>query len=122
DLTARGELHDEAPEELEGVVPAQRMESAAVQLLAAARQHLRLDVRHGAEQGGVQLDFLAGLDERELGRARVESELDPLEQDGVVDAAFFSPLPAEDSVAQHELDVLGLALDPAVQLVKLLED
>src|SRR2546428_13307611 len=39
----------------------------------------------------------------------------------MVDAAV-EPLPAEDAVAKHELDVLGLALDAAVQLVELLED
>ncbi len=38
----------------------------------------------------------------------------------MVDAAL-QPLPAQDPVAQHQLDVLGLALDPSVQLVELLE-
>src|SRR6266568_2627040 len=38
ELPARRELHHEAPEELECVVSAQRMESAPIQLLAAARQ------------------------------------------------------------------------------------
>ena len=99
------------------------MKSAAVQLLAAARKYLGFDVRHRAEESGVELHFLSGLDERELGHARIEGELDPLEQDGMVDAALLllRPLPAEDAVAQHQLDVLGLALDPAVQLIELLE-
>src|SRR6185369_8498096 len=50
ELAARRELDDEALEELQRVVSAQRMEPAAVQVLAAARQQLRLDVRHGAEE------------------------------------------------------------------------
>ena len=121
ELPARRKLHHEAAEELERVGPAQRVESAPVQLLAAARKYFRLDVRHGAEEGRVQLHFLPGLDERELRHARVEGELDPLQQDGMVDAAV-EPLPAEDAVAEHELDVLRLALDAAVELIQLLED
>ena len=39
----------------------------------------------------------------------------------MVDAAV-EPLPAEDAVAEHELDVLRLALDAAVELIQLLED
>ena len=96
------------------------MESAPIELLAAARQHLGLDVRHGPEQRRIELHLPARLDEGELGDAGVEGELDALEQDGMVDAAL-QPLPAQDSVAQHQLDVLGLALDPAVELVELLE-
>src|SRR5207248_3302139 len=76
DLPARRKLHHEAAEELERVGPAQRVESAPVQLLAAARKYFRLDVRHGAEEGRVQLHFLPGLDQGELGHARIEGELD----------------------------------------------
>jgi len=120
ELPARRKLHDEAPEELDRLGAAQGMESAPIQLLAAARQHLGLDVRHGPEQRRIELHLPARLDEGELGDAGVEGELDALEQDGMVDAAL-QPLPAQDSVAQHQLDVLGLALDPAVELVELLE-
>src|SRR5207302_2590358 len=97
-LAARRELHDDAPEELESVIAAQRMESAASQFLAATRQHLGFDVRHGAEESGVQLHLLSCLDEPELGHGLVEGPLDPLQQDGMADAALVLPLPAEDAV------------------------
>src|SRR5437868_5406776 len=58
----------------------------------------------------------------ELGDIGIELELEPLEEDRVLDVAALVDVPGEDAVTEDQLVALAFALHQRIELVELFEE
>src|SRR5258706_1540329 len=97
------------------------MKTFLFELFAATADGASVYVSQGLEKSGIEFDRVIGFRESEFGYRGVELKLQALQENGMVDAAF-GAAPAENAVAENELDALGFAVDAAIEGVKGLED
>src|SRR6266481_4365644 len=98
ELSARGQLHDQPLQKPGGGTIDQRMETFHLQFLAATPDRASVDIIHRLEQSRVELNGMVRFRKREFGHGRVELQLEPLEEDRMVDASVRAT-PAQNSVS-----------------------
>src|SRR5215467_6052300 len=96
------------------------MEAALLQFFAATADGTPVHIRHGLKERGIKLNRVFRFGQREFRNRGVKLKLKALQENRVEDVAL-GALPAQNAVAQHELDALRLTIDAAVKRVKGLE-
>src|SRR6266478_7115784 len=89
--------------------------------MAAAADGASGHVGHGLEESGIKFDRVVGFGKGKFRYRSVELKLQPLQENGMVDAAF-GAAPTENAVAEDQLDALGFTVDAAVERVQGVED
>src|SRR3981081_1850420 len=97
------------------------MESSFLQLFTASPNRPTIHITHGLKQRGIELNRMVRLGNREFGDGRVELQLEPLEQDWVIDSPV-RMTPTQNAITEDELHAFRLAIDAAVERVKRFED
>src|SRR5579859_5915489 len=96
------------------------MKTFLLQLFTAAPDGSSVHVRHRLEQCRIQFNRMIGLGKSELRHGGVELQLQPLQQNRMVNVSL-GPAPAQYAVPQDQLHAFGLALDPTVERVQCFE-
>ena len=112
ELGLGGEPGRDGPEEVGGVLAAERVERTPIQLSLKCHDLSRIEIFAGWEGRTVELYGMVGLNDAEFRHAIIEFQLDALEQNGVIDN-HRPARPPEYAVTQDQFDAFALAFDPA---------
>jgi hypothetical protein len=88
------------------------MEAAFLQFFVASTDCPAVHVAQGLKQCGVKLHRIVGFTNGEFRRRGIKLQLQPLQEDGMVDAALRTT-PAQYAVSKDQLYSLPFPVDPA---------